>query len=158
MQNLLRPWLCRRIVILLGIAAQIQSPLSICKERTILQSGSTTRCHYCDVQLLNSDPITVHKDSAPCKLQHDSPFQRRRDGILWLSQRWRGWGQAELGDGTVTKTVSPSWSLPGTVPSPPLNDTSNMPSVRWCASSSLYFSTFVRCYFKAHITVSKRQP
>lgn len=39
MQNLFRLSLCRRIVILLGIAAQIQVPLSICKEKSTLQSG-----------------------------------------------------------------------------------------------------------------------
>lgn len=39
MQNLFRLSLCRRIVILLGIAAQIHVPLSICGEKSGLQSG-----------------------------------------------------------------------------------------------------------------------
>lgn len=54
--------------------------------------------------------------------QPDSLFQRRRGGIPSPSQRWRGWGRAEPGDGTVTKTVSPSWSPPDTVPAPLLQN------------------------------------
>lgn len=61
MQNLLRLSLYRRIVILLGIAAQIQIPLSICKDKTIaislalkyLQLDKTVLSCYCEVQLIN---------------------------------------------------------------------------------------------------------
>lgn len=70
MQNLLRLSLCRKIVILLGIAAQMQSPLSICNDRTTLIrtevricNQSVQRCVVTEHQL-----IKLRLDDSPQEL------------------------------------------------------------------------------------------
>lgn len=80
MQNLFRLSLCRRIVILLAIAAQIQVPLSIWEKR----------------HEINDKNIDADQNDRFFNLkQPDEPSRRRRGGNPWLFQRRKGWGQAE---------------------------------------------------------------
>lgn len=127
MQNLFRLSLCRRIVILLGIAAQIQVPLSICREKSAIRTarGEAFRGLGKLIRWI-SDGATERNSLFKRQTKYnndltDPPSQRRRGGIPWRSQRWRGWGPAELGGGTGTKTVSLSWFLLDTRPGPLLS-------------------------------------